>query len=80
MLPFKKGAFYLALESSLPILPVTLQGTRHILAARGIRSNAGATVIATIHARVDPAPYATRGKPGRAELMDHVRRVLESAL
>jgi 1-acyl-sn-glycerol-3-phosphate acyltransferase len=80
LLPFKKGAFYLALESGLPILPVTLRGTQGVLPARGIRSNAGATVSATIHARVDPAPYAARGKPGRAELMEHVRRTLESAL
>ena len=32
LLPFKKGAFHLAFEAGLPILPLTLQGTRDVLA------------------------------------------------
>jgi 1-acyl-sn-glycerol-3-phosphate acyltransferase len=80
LLPFKKGAFYLALETQLPILPVTMSGTRDALPAKGLRSSAGAKVRVTIHEPVDPKPYAARGKQGRRALMADVRRTIESAL
>jgi 1-acyl-sn-glycerol-3-phosphate acyltransferase len=78
--PFKKGAFYLALESGLPILPVTLRGTRDALPAKGLRSTGGAHVRVTIHPRMDPQPYAALGKKGRDRLMADLRPVLESGL
>jgi 1-acyl-sn-glycerol-3-phosphate acyltransferase len=78
--PFKKGAFYLAFEAGLPILPVTLQGTRDVLAAKGVVSHAGARVKVTIHEKIDPRPYTERGKDGREALMNEVRRAIESAL
>ncbi len=80
LLPLKKGAFYLAFEAGLPILPVTLSGTRDALAAKGVRSTPGANVRVSIHPHLDPRPYAQKGRPGRQELMDEVRRALESAL
>jgi 1-acyl-sn-glycerol-3-phosphate acyltransferase len=80
LLPFKKGAFHLALEARLPILPVTLRGTRDVLPAHGVRSTAGVPVHVVLHDRVDPAPYAAQGRPGRAALMNDLRSILESAL
>lgn len=78
--PFKKGAFYLALNAELPILPVTLSGTRDVLPAHGIFSTEGAKVKVTIHPKIDPRSYAARGKEGREELMEAVRAALEVGL
>ena len=80
LLPFKKGGFNLALEAQLTVLPVTLRGTRDVLLAKGLRSSPGARVDVTIHAPIDPAPYAREGRAGRDRLMADVRAALQSGL
>jgi 1-acyl-sn-glycerol-3-phosphate acyltransferase len=80
LLPFKKGGFHLALEASLPVLPVTLKGTRDILRAKGVRSTPEQKVTVTFHQPIDPAPYKAMGKRGREALMADVRASLASAL
>ena len=74
MLPFKKGPFYLALETGCPIVHVTLLGTDEILPKGNFFLRQGtATVI--FHEPVRPADY-----PERDALMAAVRERIASAL
>jgi 1-acyl-sn-glycerol-3-phosphate acyltransferase len=81
LLPFKKGGFVLALETGWPVLPITIQGTRDILPAKGVRSTPGQSVKVVIHAPIDPARYVElAAKEKRPALMKDVRTLIESAL
>jgi 1-acyl-sn-glycerol-3-phosphate acyltransferase len=79
MLPFKPGAFQLAIEALVPILPVTLDGTRHVMRPGSLRSTAGAAVRVTVHPPVHP-PARGSGPAARRTLMHQVRGAIESAL
>ena len=73
---FKKGAFKMAIDLGLPILPVTINGTRNILPKGGLDlMPGGATMI--IH-----KPISVRGyhEGSLNELMDRTRMIIGSAL
>ncbi len=74
LLPFKKGPFYLAMESGVPVVPVTLVGTHYLLPKRrfGIRKGE-ATVV--FHSPLDPKQFADRDA-----LLSAVHDSIESAL
>jgi len=76
LLPFKKGAYRLAVEQQLPILPVTVSGTRDIMPARSLRIFPGRGTM-TIH-----APIETTGLgPGDVDqLIEQSRQAISSAL
>jgi 1-acyl-sn-glycerol-3-phosphate acyltransferase len=81
LMPFKKGGFNLALEANLPILPISIQGTREALPSQALRTRPGATVRVTLSAPIDPARYpGTELKARRDALMADVRRAIENAL
>jgi 1-acyl-sn-glycerol-3-phosphate acyltransferase len=79
--PFKKGGFVLALETGWPILPVSIQGTRDVLPAHGVRATAGAKVRVIVHPPVDPKRLqAENPKTAREALMADVRTAIASGL
>ncbi len=79
LLPFKKGGFHLALDVGVPILPVTVQGTRAALPRGASKSNKGARVRVTIHRPIDLAPYQGHDD-GVDALMADVRDSIASGL
>ncbi len=74
LLPFKKGPFHLALETGVPIVPVTILGTRDMM-PKGSLVLRGGTATLVFHDPVDPAAY-----PDRDTLMNVVRDRIASAL
>ena len=52
--PFKTGAFQLALDTGVPILPVVIRGTHHAIQKGGFLIHRNRNIKATI---LDPIPY-----------------------
>jgi 1-acyl-sn-glycerol-3-phosphate acyltransferase len=74
LLPFKKGPFHLAMESGVPVLPVTLLGTYECWPKSRFALRPG-TATVVFHPPLNPADYADRDA-----LMKAVREAMESAL
>jgi len=73
---FKKGGFMMALDTGLPILPVTISGTREILPSKTVRLLPGRVRI-VVHPPIDTAGL---GINDRDVLMSRVRAAMESPL
>ncbi len=74
MLPFKKGPFYLAMETGAPCIPVSIHGTETMM-AKGSLKIQPSTAYLTFHPPVFPRDYAARD-----ELMKAVRTSIASGL
>jgi 1-acyl-sn-glycerol-3-phosphate acyltransferase len=74
---FKKGGFHLASEAGARVLPVTVDGTRHVLPAKGARVTNGQRVRVVVH---PPVTIGAFEEPQRDELMTQVREAIASAL
>jgi len=74
LLPFKKGPFYLAMESGAPVVPVTIVGTEKLMPKGSLKVHPG-TVRVVFHAPIEPKDFATR-----EDLMEAVRAAIESGL
>ena len=74
LLPFKKGPFYLAMETGAPCVPVSIYGTEKMMSKGSMRVKPGTAHI-VFHLPLDPKRYATR-----EELMAAVRAAIASGL
>jgi 1-acyl-sn-glycerol-3-phosphate acyltransferase len=74
LLPFKKGPFYLAVETGFPVVPVTIVNTHDLLPKGKLLARPGRVQV-IFHAPLDPAVIS-----GRDALMSEVRTVMASAL
>jgi 1-acyl-sn-glycerol-3-phosphate acyltransferase len=74
MLPFKKGPFYLAMESGAPCVPISISGTESMMRKGSLRIRTG-VVRVIFHAPVYPA-----GVGDRDALMLAVRESIASGL
>ncbi len=74
LLPFKKGPFYLALESGAPCIPISISGTEKMMRKGSLKIRPGtATVI--FHPAIDPCQQKDRDS-----LMQAVRESIASGL
>jgi 1-acyl-sn-glycerol-3-phosphate acyltransferase len=75
LLPFKRGAFKLALDLGFPILPVTITGTREIMPANAPLKLFPGKASIKIH---QPIHISKMGEENIPDLMEKVRQVIES--
>jgi 1-acyl-sn-glycerol-3-phosphate acyltransferase len=74
LLPFKKGPFHLAMESKVPVLPITLYGTEKMMGKGTMRIQRGRATL-VFHPPISPEAFATR-----EELTAAVWHTIDSAL
>jgi 1-acyl-sn-glycerol-3-phosphate acyltransferase len=74
LLPFKKGPFYLAEQCQVPVVPVTIAGTHHVMPKKRFSIKAGVVTV-TFHNPIRPSEFGSR-----EQLMDKVRSTINGAL
>ena len=74
LLPFRKGAFYLAMETGAPVVPMVIHGTAHMMSRESLRITPGEAVVQFLPAR-RAGDYASR-----EDLSEAIRADMERAL
>lgn len=76
LLPFKKGGFITAIETGVPIVPVTLEGSYDLMPPGSFRVRLGCPVTVRFHPPIDASRYTLET---RDALMAEVRRAIAQA-
>jgi len=76
LLPFRRGGFFLALETGVPIAPISVQGTYELM-PRGSRRIRKGKVRIVFHEPIPVEGYSAEAMP---ELVERVRAVIASGL
>ena len=74
LLPFKKGAFFLAEATGAPIIPVVITGTEQMMPKKTLRITPGEAYVRFL------PPIRPQDSSSREELMERVRRAMENEL
>jgi len=77
MLPFKAGAFVLAIEQQVPVVPVAIHNTAHVMPAHGYLTILGGRVVVEL---LDPIPTVSLSFADRHALKEQVHNALLHAL
>lgn len=70
--PFKQGAFHLAIQSGVPIIPISLVGTGQVMQKRSLQINPG-NVVMVIDKPIETKDYTIET---RHELIERVRNTI----
>ena len=76
--PFKRGAFMLATEFGLPIVPLTIDGSFAVMKKSSFAINPGKITL-TIHKPI-PQPQGERTKEAMEAMMEESYSVIKSSL
>jgi len=74
LLPFKLGPFHLAMDAGVPVVPITIVGSREAWAKGKMSLHAGEVVV-HFHEPIDPKGFARKG-----ELLEAVRAAIHRGL
>ena len=74
---FKPGAFELARETSIPVVPIVIRGTHDALPRRGFVLQGRHEISVTV---LPPVPVEVVHASTTAELSDHVRELISAEL
>ncbi len=70
--PFKKGCFYLAQASGVPVIPISISGSYGVMPKNSVRPRPG-TIHLVVGRPIPPGEVATNGPDG---FLEHLRRTI----